>query len=319
MKFIDIPQVRTLKDYSYSIDEMASRVQKLEGVVSIYQIGSVSNPGMSDIDMLVVFDDEASIPSDPVRDFSPDTYLFTHQLYGVPKSRWEDLRAYTFFHNYRFISGQELPEQRTVLAVADERALKVQIALEFLVKMFVVLTVQLKYDIVKLRSFLLEGKALIYDLEFLGIDSGELFRLVNQVIEMRAEWWQRKPSDKELSTLIKDLYHELTTLLQTEFSKNPLFLPLTESFKIARNIQISNGEFSANSSAIVFPNFGILNEKKHFNLLNRFSNFSFTFPYKMPEADSVIEKRFKLLSELRSHNNKNLPGFLIPASSLKVV
>jgi len=319
MRFIDKPQPRTLEHYSSAIDEMSSRIRKLDGVLSIYQIGSVSNPGLSDIDMLVVFEDDANVPSDPVRDFQSDTYLFTHQVYGVPKGCWNELQSLTFFHNYRFIEGEQMPELNSKLSADEIQQLKRQIALEFLVKMYIVLTVQLRYDIVKLRSFLLEGKALIYDLEFLGVSSGNMFDLVQRVIQIRADWWEKQPSEKELKNLIKKLYASLTELLMTELSKAPLYLPTENSFQISRNISVSNGNFGARSSGFVLPNFGLINDRKHFNLLNRFNQFEVTFPYSVPEKGSVIERRFQLLSQLRKHNSKQLPGFLIPASSLKVV
>ncbi|MCB9192431.1 MAG: hypothetical protein H6602_12275 [Flavobacteriales bacterium] len=319
MKFIDKPQPRTLEHYSLAIDEMTSRIRKLEGVLGIYQIGSVSNPGLSDIDMLVVFEDDAKILMDPVRNFQSDTYLFTHQVYGVPKGYWNELRSLTFFHNYRFIEGEELPELRTELDSDEIRQLKRQIALEFLVKMYIVLTVQLRYDIIKLRSFLLEGKALIYDLEFLGINSGNMFELVQQVIQIRADWWEKQPTEAELKNLIKKLYASLTDFLIEELRQAPLYLPTTESFQISRNISVSNGNFGAISSGFVLPNFGLIQDRKHFNLLNRFNRFKVTFPYSVSEKGSVVERRFQLLSQLRKHNSNRLPGFLIPASSLKVV
>ena len=319
MKFIDIPQPRTLDQYNSAIDEMTDRIRNHQGVVSIYQIGSVSNPGLSDIDMLVVFEDDANVQVDPVRDFPSDTYLFTHQIYGVPKQHWNELRSLTFFHNYRFIEGEELPEIKPDLDDNEIQSLKRQIALEFLVKMYIVLSVQLRYDIVKLRSFLLEGKALVYDLEFLGIDQGEMHDLVQKVIKIRADWWNNKPSDTELKTLITDLYESLTQLLNEQLDEAPLYLPSEEPFSISRNVHVSNGALEVRSSGLVIPNLGLFAERKHFNLLNRFNRFQIRFPYRLPKDNSVIQRRFELLSKLRNHNTKQLPGFLIPASSLRVI
>lgn len=298
---------------------MVARIKNLDGVVSIYQIGSVSNPGISDIDMMVVFEDDTVQKADPVRDFQTDQYLFTHQIYGVPSKYWSELRQLTFFHNYKFIWGEEMEEGEIDLSKENEESLKRQIALEFLIKMYAVLLVQRKYDILKLRSFLLEGKALIYDLEFLGIDSGKLHQLVKKIIDWRVEWFVQQPSLKEVRDLVNELYLVLEQFLKAEFERGLFYLPTSDSIQLSRNMTVKNDRFQGSSSGFTFPSFGLLNERKHFNLLNRFNKFEISFPYKLPEEDSVLAKRFKLLSELRAYNSKHLPGFLIPASSLKVI
>ena len=319
LKFIDRPQDRSLDQYSIAVEQMTERLKMYENVVSIYQIGSVSNPGISDIDMLVVFADDASVVADPVRDFPSDKYLFTHQIYGVSKKYWASLRRLTFFHNYKLIEGEAFDEAVVALTQEEERVLKRQIALEFLVKMHLVLTVQIKYNIVKLRSFLLEGKALIYDLEFLGIEHGEMFNLVKRIIDIRATWTDKRPTDKQLENIILQLQPALAQLLLDEFSKEPFFLPSEGSFQLAKNIQLVNGKFGSTSEGLVFSDFGLLNPRKYFNLLGRFNRFTISIPYVTPEKDSVVDQRFALLSELREYNSRHLPGFLIPASSLKVI
>lgn len=319
MKFIDRPQDRSLDQYSIAIEEMTARLKTFKNVVSIYQIGSVSNPGISDIDMLVVFEDETSVIADPVRDFPSDKYLFTHQIYGVSKKHWSSLRRLTFFHNYKLIEGQAIDETVASLTQDEERALKRQIALEFLVKMHVVLTVQLKYNIIKLRSFLLEGKALVYDLEFLDIEQGEMFDLVKRIIDIRTNWSNKRPTDRELESIIRDLQPALEQLLLIEFSKEPFFLPSEGSFQLAKNIQLVNGKFRSTSKGMIFPDFGLLNSRKYFNLLGRFNRFTISIPYVSSQKGSIVDQRFALLKELREYNAQHLPGFLIPASSLKVI
>ena len=319
LTFIDVPQKRELAQYNSAIEAMVERLLELDSIKSIYQIGSVSNPGISDIDMLVVFEDEASVIADPVRDFPSDKYLFTHQIYGVSKKHWASLRRLTFFHNYKLIEGQAIDETVASLTQDEERALKRQIALEFLVKMHVVLTVQLKYNIIKLRSFLLEGKALVYDLEFLDIEQGEMFDLVKRIIDIRTNWSDKRPTDRELESIIRDLQPALEQLLLDEFSKEPFFLPSEGSFQIAKNIQLVNGKFRSTSKGMIFPDFGLLNSRKYFNLLGRFNRFTISIPYVSSQKGGIVDQRFALLKELREYNAQHLPGFLIPASSLKVI
>lgn len=319
LKFIDVPQARSLAQYQAAIDAMVTRLESIEGVKSIYQIGSVSNAGISDIDMMIVFEDGFKQTIDPVRDLPTDTYLFTHQLYGVAEKYWEPLRNLTFFHNYKHLKGTEMPLTEVTLSNEETADLQRQIALEFLVKMHTVLTVQLHYKIVKLRSFLLEGKALIYDLEFLGISEGKFHQLVSQIIEWRANWFTKKPSLLEVEKLIFELHQELEQLLGTELNEKPLLVPDLTKLRTARNLVLKNGPFSADKSGFTFPSLGLVKHKKHFNLLHRFNSFEFSMPLEQVSPNKIDYQRFELLKTLRIYNQEYLPSYLVPASSLRLV
>lgn len=319
LTFIDVPQKRELAQYNSAIEAMVERLLELDGIKSIYQIGSVSSVGISDIDMMIVFADGAKKSVDPVRDLPTDTYLFTHQLYGVSDKYWDKLRSLTFFHNYKHLKSAVMPEIEIQLTKEDETKLQRQIALEFLVKMHTVLTVQLRYRILKLRSFLLEGKALIYDLEFLGINEGRFHQLVNQIIDWRANWFENKPSQHEVQNLVIELHKELEFLLKKELATEPLFVPDISKLRTSRNMVLENGAFHTAASGVVLPSLGLVNSKKRFNLLHRLNNFSFRMPLSEPTIGDINAQRFDLLQALRAYNSEYLPGYLVPASSLRLV
>ncbi|MCR9287871.1 MAG: hypothetical protein NXI23_10835 [Bacteroidetes bacterium] len=327
MKFIDIPKHIRLTNYESEISRMVDRLKSFKEVKSVYQIGSVSSPGISDIDMFVIFNDGNQEHSDPRQTGKTNNYLFTHELYGSPIKYWHSLRNFTFFHNYCHLYGQILPNSTNNLTNEDQNALKRQIALEFLVKMYYMLSIQLTYKIVKLRTFLLEGKALIYDLEFLGISSGRMFDLVKEIIDLRGKWFNQKQDYNLVWKLIYDLHKELKNLLIDLFSQYSLYLPSQESQTIAQNIALKNSKVvSIKRKGIVFPfyntifpHLNFIPERKFFNLLHRFNNFTVNIPYSIAESGSIIQKRFELLSEMREYNQNHLPRFLIPASSLKII
>ena len=56
--------------------------------------------------------------------------------------------------------------------------------------------------VIKLRSFLLLGKAIAFDLELLSIKSGKLYELVNKILDYRSTWFTNIPSPKQLEDLI---------------------------------------------------------------------------------------------------------------------
>ena len=61
-------------------------------------------------------------------------------------------------------------------------AMKVQVALEFLLKFYVTLGIQRAYGVIRMRDVLLHVKALQYDLEFLGINEGAVHDGINKVL-----------------------------------------------------------------------------------------------------------------------------------------
>ena len=57
MRIVDIPQKFDEDAYHIAMDRQVQALSKVEGVKSIYQIGGLSTPGISDIDLVVVFEE----------------------------------------------------------------------------------------------------------------------------------------------------------------------------------------------------------------------------------------------------------------------
>lgn len=319
MKIIDIPKQVSRKVYEDAISDMVKQLSKLDAVHSVYQIGSVSHLGISDIDMLVVFHDDAKCHIDVRKSFGANSYLFTHSLYGCSESHWKELQDYTFFHNYRILYGKGFSELSSSLHDHQIVKLQRQIAIEFLVKNYYTLSIQRKYKMVKARSFLLEGKALIYDMEFLGIHQGELWDLINRIIELRSNWFTLKDSKKEMLDCFQPLPDLIKELLIKEFQHEPLFLPIIEEVALSKNVRLVNHPVVTLKSQGVVPlTLGFLKERKRFNALHRLNKFELMLPYEKPTLGDVNNRRFDFLSKVKSYNSRFLPNFLIPATSLKI-
>lgn len=319
-KFIDYPKEISEHEYKSAIKKMVDTLHGYKSIKSIYQIGSVSSLGISDVDMFVIFEDGVIQGLDPIKEGQANKYLFTHQLYGTSLKYWSLLRQLTFFHNYKHLFGEVLPEDNIQLDLDAQLELKRQIALEFLIKMYYTLSIQLTYKIVKLRTFLLEGKALIYDLDFLGINTGRMFDLVQKVITYRANWFKNTPSNQDLQKLISELYVELEKLLIDVLANETFYLPSVAPYTIASNLKIINSEkLAIKRKGFKLPNLLPLSERKLFNLHHRFNYFTVCIPYSETPKGSVLQQRFDLLSTLREYNQHSLPHFLIPASSFKFI
>lgn len=197
-KLIDKPQFVSREIYNEVTDKLISKLISNTNVISIYTIGHVGNPGISDIDMLIIVKDNCMLADNfRVNMSGQEKYLFLHQPYACSKSGFIKAETFSFFHNYNLVHGKDIRTAAN-LNTTEIDILKKQTALEFLLKMYMQLFIQKKYKILRVRDLLLHGKALIYDLEFLNISSGKLFLLVQKVIEWRKDWFNKTPTDNEL-------------------------------------------------------------------------------------------------------------------------
>ena len=134
LNFIEKPSFKTLDQYDDQIKRMLDRLSSQVGVISVYQIGGISTPGISDIDFVVVFEDKYRCFKNFWKEQSTEErYFFVHTLYGVNESGFLETRKFTFFHHYKLLYGKETYFENC-LSEKDVAQLKTQTALEFLVK-----------------------------------------------------------------------------------------------------------------------------------------------------------------------------------------
>jgi hypothetical protein len=103
-----------VKDYEDVIQEVIVYLSKYKMVKSIYQIGGVSAPGISDLDLIIVLNDNAKeftqIWSDYIKQQSKNSkYIFTHYPFLVNEEIFGNgdfLKIFPVF-NLIYISGKE--------------------------------------------------------------------------------------------------------------------------------------------------------------------------------------------------------------------
>jgi len=314
------PRFASVSSYDLAIERMVEKLKQQDGVLSLFQIGNTNNPGISDIDMLVVFEDGAKCNLNPLEDISKtDRYLFSHGLYGISKTSFSQAHHYTFFHNYKLLWGEELPLGECDLSGEEIQVLKTQIALEYLIKMFVNSTIELTYGIMKVRGLLMHVKALLYDLEFLNVSSGRLFDLVQTIILWRDQWFEKMPDKQMLRQWFDEFYAELTVLLKVTLQKTRFYLPDWANFCIARNVTlVLSKKFDYSHKGITLP--AILGGlgRKYFNVQHRFNTFEFQIPITTSEIPDRLFEQFSFIKNIRLERNRNLPYFMPFTSSLNM-
>ena len=109
------PQPASLDDYARATDEVLELLHRLNKDASVYGFGSVGMPGFSDLDFVLVLDDDA--PSIGLERWealkgilSPKTsYILLHRPFIVNRSLWGDFMAANTFSEMRHLAGPILP------------------------------------------------------------------------------------------------------------------------------------------------------------------------------------------------------------------
>jgi len=314
---IDLPRRFNLSQYHRSIEKMVQFLKNIEGVIAVYQIGSISTPGISDIDMLVVFRDGSKYLRDVRESLLPEErYLFAHGLFGLCESHVVAARRYCFYFEFQHLWGKDpLGNRREDTFGVDQDVMKIQVALEFLAKMYIVQYIEKTFGVVKVRGLLLQAKALMKDLEYLGVHSGKLMDLLKTVAEWRATWFERESVRTEICDWIIEFRLELDRFLAEMCTIHRFFLP-NEERRIARNIIVRHGDcLSAEHCGWILPRLGV-KSKMYLQLNHRFIQFIFQFPAVSTDIPLVIRDAASFYTEMKIIKRNQLPHFMTLSTNL---
>ena len=316
---IDLPVFVRPEMYEINVSAVASALMNHGKVESVYRIGSVTAPGISDLDMYVVFKDGTSTAYDPLKKLDEQGhYLFVHRLFGSSYSHFQKAIRLTQFHNFILIGGNESRSENE-LPSGEDALVKIQTALEFMIKMFMVMNFQKVYKIIKVRAFLLESKAMQYDLEYLGIKSGPLYDIVQEVITLRKKWFFTENNYLKIDELFDRFYEQLVKFLEKVLLKENFYTPHLTKGHFVKNVRWTTGErLSISKRGIPFPAFlANVFHRKYFNMMNKVTGFSISLPLN-PDPPAVLEQRFVLMKEMKAYNKNHIPEFMPPGSSLNI-
>jgi hypothetical protein len=317
LKFIDYPENIDKLAYDNLKQKIVSNLKSFSQVKSIYQMGSVKEPGISDLDIICVFEENSNCNINIRNELSAEEKkILTHSLFGVEKNYFEQARNYNLISNLNLLHGDNIQTDSTFSPTNDK--IQRQIALEYMLRMYLSLSEQVYYGVVKLRSFLLLGKAIAFDLELLKINSGKLYDLVNKILNYRSTWFTKTPSPEMLENLIISFLNELEFLLKNEFHKNYFYLPIDPiTFPEGYSIHQSD-KFKYVREGFILPSMFSVLGKKYINLQRRFNTVKYFIPFEIPLVESEIDNRFVFGRKLYEINNERYLHFMPLNSSLSI-
>lgn len=318
LKFIDQPAPCSRQLYDDACAGIVQRNTGLDGLRAIYRFGNITTPGISDLDLLFVFEPGTTCERTGLENL-PEAHrsLFTHGIMAISEDQLNDNKRFTLWSDMHLLWGKACAADY-VQTPENLEQIRIQTAIEFLAANFIDLHVQLSYDIIKLRSFLQHMKGLIYDLEYLNTHEGILFDLLDELRKLIADWFTHSHAEQETREWIKRFIPEFNSFFQASITQYPLFLPKVDSsfYLIARNMRLTpSAQVDAQSSGIVLPDFLLPQGRKAFKVLHRLNRFNFHMPIRHDGPD-VLHERFRFLQLMKAYNREHLPNFMTITTSI---
>lgn len=318
--YIEFPRYVSPDDYHRAIDRMVVKIRHTGTALSIYQIGSIGTPGISDIDLLLVLNENLQTRYNPVKDLGfPDSYLFAHRLFGSVIPYALQLEPWAIFGNYRHLCGKEFELSPFSHTEHDRKILERQIALEYLLKAWISISSSIALRTVQVRNLLLHAKGILHDLRFLEISKLPLESLIHKMIAIRESWFTNPLSPIELDELVDEYESCLKHALQVAIRTNAFYVPEFANLHISKRITLHHAnDLEFNRSGFLLPTFS----KKYRNIIRkvngRLSHFEVGLPMVRKEIPSVLNRRFNFLREAFNYNDQYLPGFICTGHGINI-
>jgi len=293
--------------YDNALDECLERISKVTGIKSVYQFGSVKHPGISDLDIMVVAEDNTNIDFDISNIRSANSsYIFKHGPFAVTKSAAENIVTQSFTTNLRLLYGEDILGNLKAAGAGNTSGN--QIALEYLLRAYISITLQLKSEIIRARSSLLNLAALKYDFRLLGLnDTEDICTIIGEVGYLKENWFEIKKPGEKLIELVLKTRNSLEVFLLSKFRNGEFFHNVKSSVRLSRRIKLKlKANISRIEKCIKIP------------LFRNAVVCTFYLPEINNEIPADVISRFSFLREAEKYYAHYLPGFLIPGKIIEI-
>lgn len=191
IKFSNLPQKFTLDEYERSMSKVVNLLRQYREVRSIYQIGGIGHPGISDLDLLIILEDDTRFFQVPYRQIfdTGDCYRYMHGIFAMPVSVFSQRELLLPIRDLRLLFGVSVPEV-TALTVRQRSIIGKIYAIEYMAMNLLNLILQFKRSRLKVRNTLCALHALVYDFQLLsgGSLSNDWLAYIERINILRRTW-----------------------------------------------------------------------------------------------------------------------------------
>lgn len=317
-RFINFPRYMPIERYDAAVEKVCDLLVQQQGLLSIYQVGSIGHPGISDIDLIAVFKDGSKCDADPLSCLPRDERrLFTHNVFGIAEGFFRELPRYSFFKDFLWRWGAAF----AFAAESHSDALKRQVALEYLLANYMARTRDKLYGVLSVRNLLLSCSAIAYDLELLNVWAGGLYDNVRELKAMRHDWFDCSYSADQIQAWFASFYSNLHGFLLDYLKKNKLWVPEIRDYRFSRNIyMIPDQSPGYELKGIILPAF-ITRFHKKLRKMNELIN---RIDVHIPMTDcttgepGILAQRDALFRRMLKRHRNDFPYFTPLANNLQV-
>ena len=136
-KFFNLPEEYSIEDYKDAVDYIIKKYSKINGLVSVYNWGNPSIPGISDIDMLFVFKSSRS-DSLPLLNRSfyfldkKTRYLVAHPFIFIEEDSFKGVRHIYPNTDFKLLHGRDIKIEK--LSADDEYYSKIDLLNDIVIR-----------------------------------------------------------------------------------------------------------------------------------------------------------------------------------------
>src|SRR5215207_1005947 len=97
LNYINRPVFTDRAQYDRAIQDISSQLAAIPGVKTVYRFGNITTPGISDIDLLVVFQNKVPCNASGFENVKGHDYLFTHGIMALCEDHFYRNQDYTIW------------------------------------------------------------------------------------------------------------------------------------------------------------------------------------------------------------------------------
>ena len=271
---INLPKKKVLKDYDKARLEIVEKYKNVNGLVSIYEYGSVSAPGISDLDIILVFSD--GMRGKKVKVANNSKFLNFFLKNGtIIKTTEQIFKKFNYIDqfNLKKIYGKKI--RLIKISKKRKKFLSLISILDWLPERLLRLAQINSSKNIKVNELLCLLYSVTYSFENLYKITKEknyfTKKNINEINMLRSRWFRRKKNFLYLKKILfKTYFHIIYQLINYKdyIEKNKIFFPKSQDVKnnqivlrIFKNSKIVFNELN-NVDDLIKKNFLAFSKKK---------------------------------------------------------